>query len=199
LDVKVIGTDKPLRLTRHPVAWLGVSWSPDGRYIAVNRLDKENGGIFLVPALGGPERKLTSTLPVFRPLMAVISWSPDGKQLAFVDHRPSALGTFPQLFLLSIDTLERKAVEMIVRASSNPGSPLWRRARLHLYIEDDGYYSEFARARGGKSTRFLVDCNELGGQAGLATVRTSFFHTISSYNAMAGGDLWQFTPGRLDI
>jgi WD40 repeat protein len=28
LYVKVIGTDKPLRLTNHPVPWLGVAWSP---------------------------------------------------------------------------------------------------------------------------------------------------------------------------
>ena len=59
LYVKVIGTEKPLRLTNHPASWMGAAWSPDGRYIAVNRLDKENGGIFLVPALGGPERKLS--------------------------------------------------------------------------------------------------------------------------------------------
>src|SRR5262249_46874587 len=60
LYVKVIGTDKPLRLTHHPAGWLGTAWSPDGRSIAVRRLDKVNGGIFLVPALGGPERELVS-------------------------------------------------------------------------------------------------------------------------------------------
>ena len=61
LYVKVIGTDKPLRLTNHPAPWLGVAWSPDGRNIAVHRLTTEDSGIFLVPALGGPERKLAST------------------------------------------------------------------------------------------------------------------------------------------
>ena len=61
LYVKVIGTDKPLRLTNHPAPWLGVAWSPDGRTIAVHRVATEEGGIFLVPALGGPERKLAST------------------------------------------------------------------------------------------------------------------------------------------
>ena len=156
LYVKVIGTDKPLRLTRHPASWLGVAWSPDGRYIAVNRLDKENGGIFLVPALGGPERKLSSTLPVFRPLMAVISWSPDGKQLAFVDHRPSALGTLPQLFLLSIDTLERKAVETGCSRVIEPGFAPVGDALAYICIEDDGYFSlNLRELRGGKSTRLF--------------------------------------------
>ena len=89
LYVKVIGTDKPLRLTNHPAPWLGVAWSPDGRNIAVHRLATEEPGIFLVPALGGPERKLASTNnSVLFPPWATISWSPDGKQLAFADHFP---------------------------------------------------------------------------------------------------------------
>jgi Tol biopolymer transport system component/DNA-binding winged helix-turn-helix (wHTH) protein len=198
LYIKVIGTDKPLRLTRHPAAWLGVAWSPDGRYIAMNRLDKENGGIFLVPALGGPERKLTSTLPVFRPLMAVISWSPDGKQLAFVDHRPSALGTFPQLFLLSIDTLERKAVETGCSRVIEPGFAPVGDALAYICIEDDGYYSlNLRELRGGKSTRLFGGLQRIGGTSWTRDgAHIIFSYNFSSYNAMAGGDLWQFTPGR---
>jgi len=43
LYVKVIGTDKPLRLTNHPAPWLGVAWSPDGRTIAVHRVTTRTG------------------------------------------------------------------------------------------------------------------------------------------------------------
>src|SRR5579862_2716955 len=112
LYVKVIGTDKPLRLTNHPAPWLGVAWSPDGRSIAVNRLDTEDRGIFLVPALGGPERKLASTnnWNAIWAADAALSWSPDGKQLAFTDHFP-LVGYSTQIFLLSLDTLQRKRVE----------------------------------------------------------------------------------------
>jgi Tol biopolymer transport system component/DNA-binding winged helix-turn-helix (wHTH) protein len=197
LYVKVIGTEKPLRLTHHPAAWLGVAWSPDGRNIAVNRLDKEDGGIFLVPALGGPERKLTSTLAIFRPRMAVISWSQDGKQLAFVDHPPSALGTFPQLFLLSLDTLERKPVETGCSRVIEPGFAPVGEALAYICIEDDGYFSLNSRElRAGKSTRLFGGLQRIGGTTWTRDGRHIIFsYNFSSYNAMAGGDLWQFTPG----
>ena len=112
LYVKVIGTDKPLRLTSHPAPALSAAWSPDGRSIAFRRvdLDTENGGIFVVSALGGPERKLASTNDQFIS-RAEISWSPDGTQLAFADHAESSGGLSTQLFVLSLDTLERRQVE----------------------------------------------------------------------------------------
>jgi Tol biopolymer transport system component len=111
LYVKVIGTDKPLRLTNHPAPWLGVAWSPDGRNIAVHPLTTEDSGIFLVPALGGRERKLVSTNSStdWAP-DAAISGSPDGKQLAFVDRVP-LVGYSTKLFLPSLDPLERKQMD----------------------------------------------------------------------------------------
>ncbi len=105
LYVKVVGTEKPLRLTNHPVSWLSTAWSPDGRHIAVHRLAPDGGGIFLVPALGGPEEKIASTRTLWPPA-APISWSPDGKQLAFVDP-PEVSGDSQSLFLLSLSTFER--------------------------------------------------------------------------------------------
>ncbi len=110
LYIKVIGTDKPVRLTNRPAPWIGVAWSPDGRNIAVHRMGPEYGGIFLVPALGGRERKLAFTNDLFSEF-AAISWSPDSKQLAFAAHRPVPNMNTAQLFLLSLDTLERKPVE----------------------------------------------------------------------------------------
>jgi serine/threonine protein kinase len=58
LYVKVIGSETPLRLTTHPASLLTPAWSPDGRQIAFARLAPDGSGIFLVPALGGPERKV---------------------------------------------------------------------------------------------------------------------------------------------
>ena len=142
LYVKVIGTDKPLRLTNHPAPLLGVAWSPDGRSIAVNRLATEDRGIFLVPALGGPERKLASTnnWNALWAADAALSWSPDGKQLAFVDHSPS-VGYSTQIFVLSLDTLERKRMETGCDWTFGPGfSPLGN-SLAYLCLRDDGDYS----------------------------------------------------------
>jgi Tol biopolymer transport system component/DNA-binding winged helix-turn-helix (wHTH) protein len=199
LYVKVIGTDKPLRLTNHPALWLGVAWSPDGRSIAVNRLAIEELGIFLVPALGGPERKLVSTSNfAFWAPDAALSWSPDGKQLAFADHFPSA-GYSTQIFLLSLNTLERKRMETGCDWTFGPGfSPLGD-SLVYLCLRDDGDYSlNLLDLRTGKNKRLF---------AGLLRIRDPAWtrdgaRIIFSYGsgntpfAGAGGNLWQITPGQ---
>jgi DNA-binding winged helix-turn-helix (wHTH) protein len=57
--VRVIGPGEPVRLTTGTTAEFGPAWSPDGRFIAFLRLLNESTyGVFLVPPLGGAERKL---------------------------------------------------------------------------------------------------------------------------------------------
>ena len=86
LYVKVIGSEKALRLTTGTAGLLTPSWSPDGRQIAFARAGRERGGIFVVPALGGPERKLADAeFSYFLELF--LSWSPDGTLLAYTDIR----------------------------------------------------------------------------------------------------------------
>ena len=61
--IKVVGAGVPLRLTTHPAADQKPAWSSDGRHIAFVRSSEEGGGIFVIPALGGPERKIGSLDP----------------------------------------------------------------------------------------------------------------------------------------
>jgi Tol biopolymer transport system component/DNA-binding winged helix-turn-helix (wHTH) protein len=102
LYVKAIGSETVLRLTNHPSEWISSTWSADGTQIAFHRLAAGDTGIYVVPALGGPERKLLATHIPYS-VAAPISWSPDGKWLAFSDTengRPDG-----RAFLLNMETL----------------------------------------------------------------------------------------------
>jgi Tol biopolymer transport system component/DNA-binding winged helix-turn-helix (wHTH) protein len=86
LYVQLIGGEKPLRLTQTKSGYICCGdWSPDGREIAFGRCDDTGGGVYTVPAFGGPERKLTDVIcptgdggdP---------KWTADGKSLLLVDR-----------------------------------------------------------------------------------------------------------------
>jgi Tol biopolymer transport system component/DNA-binding winged helix-turn-helix (wHTH) protein len=105
LYVKVIGSESLLRLTEHPSERLSSTWSPDGTQIAFQRIAGPDTGIYVVPALGGPERKLKST-KVSHNHAALISWSPDGKWIGFGE--PLSDRDEDRIFLLSTETLETR-------------------------------------------------------------------------------------------
>jgi len=104
LYVKAIGSETMLRLTQTPSESLSPAWSPDGTQIAFHRMAGADTGIYIVPALGGPERKLrSSSIPTL--LYLPISWSPDGRWIAFTDFERAGKAT---ISLLSTETWESK-------------------------------------------------------------------------------------------
>ena len=111
LYVKVIGSETLLRLTQHPSDWISGAWSPDGTQIVFHRLAGTDTGLYVVPALGGPERKLRSTLMRSPEPMAldysIVSWSLDGKWIAFADELSEGRDVI-RMYLLSTETLETK-------------------------------------------------------------------------------------------
>jgi WD40 repeat protein len=121
LYVKVIGSDKPLRLTHDGFA-TRAAWSPDGRSIALwrNGNTPADCGLSLITPLGGPERRIASA-SCFIAISPSISWSswspgsswsPDGKQLAFLDHPRNSPSAFSAgLYVLSLDSMEKARVK----------------------------------------------------------------------------------------
>jgi hypothetical protein len=84
--VKLIEAGSPLRLTESPGVDASPAWSPDGRYIAFRRQSFSGDGYYVIPALGGQERKLASFFSVPFSWGRSLDWSPDGRSLAVVDR-----------------------------------------------------------------------------------------------------------------
>jgi len=82
----VIGSARSVRLTNNPAVDYSPAWSPDGRWIAFCRGTETPGGaVWIIPAIGGAERKLINLATAAVPEVRSISWSPDGKWLAVSD------------------------------------------------------------------------------------------------------------------
>jgi Tol biopolymer transport system component/DNA-binding winged helix-turn-helix (wHTH) protein len=79
LYLRPLDSERLTRLTRSPAVATAGAWSPDGRRIAVARA---GGGIFLMDATGGGERRLARGSFTQESLM-LPSWAPDGRTLAY--------------------------------------------------------------------------------------------------------------------
>jgi serine/threonine protein kinase len=106
--VKITDAGAPLRLTTNTEREMSPAWSPDGRFIAFLRGGGENKGFYVVPSLGGAERKIADAFGWNQPgvMPQALDWSPDGKTLAIVDKTSEEEPW--SIFLLSIETGERR-------------------------------------------------------------------------------------------
>ena len=97
--VKQVGPGKPVPLTKGVSDDFLPRWSPDGQWIAFLRR-QANGDfeVYLIPALGGLERKLAESVG-----SRCLDWSPDGRWLLVAERSG-------EWTLLSTETGERKAL-----------------------------------------------------------------------------------------
>jgi Tol biopolymer transport system component/DNA-binding winged helix-turn-helix (wHTH) protein len=143
LWVKLTNSETPLRLTASPGAERAPVWSPDGSRLAFARLEGEDCGIFTVPSIGGPERRLTACGYPRAPDMA---WSPDGHWLALTQRNEG--GRYPvRLQLLSVDTLEQRDLTRPSEDYLGDYAPAFA---------PDGRSVAFARVRGGGAEDLYV-------------------------------------------
>ncbi len=96
--VKLIGAANAVRLTSNPAPDMRPAWSPDGQFIAFTRNGPSAGAIFLIPPLGGAERRLCEVGGNLNSL----TWTADGKSLV-VGYRTSPQEPY-SLRLVSVDT-----------------------------------------------------------------------------------------------
>ena len=154
--VKLIGPGPPLRLTTDPEPDHDPAWSPDGRFIAFLRGSPRNEvGVFLVPALGGPKRRLAQILIPFLTMHVgtCLNWSPDSRWLAVCDAPSSEREGLKSLFLLSADSGEmRRITSAPAESSTGDVSPAF---------SPDGRKLVFTRFGGGlKGDLYLLDLGD---------------------------------------
>jgi Tol biopolymer transport system component/DNA-binding winged helix-turn-helix (wHTH) protein len=150
--VKLVDTGEPLQLTTDPAPDFSPVWSPDGRHLAFVR-EGDAGGIYLVPTLGGAERKLGDIFPTgvyhrgaYQQFgRGTLSYSPDGKYLAVAD-KTAATEPFG-IFLIALDTGDRRRLTMPPAASVGDESPAF---------SPDGRTVAFARLVEGAKEIYLV-------------------------------------------
>ncbi len=99
--IRQLQSETPFRLTDHPGRDRHPKWSPDGQRLVFVREDGTDCNIYIVPSLGGPEKKLA---PCGNTRYPAASWSPDGDWLGLAKEVDGQL----RLELVSVSTLERR-------------------------------------------------------------------------------------------
>ena len=106
LYLKLVGTGEPVRLTNKFGDESSPAWSPDGKYIAFLRVQTDFAELFVMPSLGGSERKLCDV----QSIDSFVTWTPDGQSV--VTSSPISGSDKEQQALLKVD-VESSAQQFI--------------------------------------------------------------------------------------
>ena len=125
--VRRVGSGEPLRLTQSANRDTSPAWSPNGDFLAFHRDGTaETRGVYVIPALGGKERRVVETLDSRRP----ITWTPDGKSLV--------IGNTHWFSLVRVDTGESTRL------------PLQLERKSHFHVDNPAFSPD------GRELAFVV-------------------------------------------
>ena len=134
--VKLVDAGTPVRLTQNPNFDGAPAWSPDGRFLAFVRNERgtANGAYYVIPALGGPERKVAD-IPDAPSHFSnpTATWAPDGKSIVIVDTSAKP----PAIAMVSVESGEKKMLTTADPKSIGDSWPL---------VSPDGQWLAFLRA-----------------------------------------------------
>jgi eukaryotic-like serine/threonine-protein kinase len=123
----------PVRVTKSPGAFAAWPvWSPDGHRLAFFRCSDASNGIYVVPVLGGRERRIAE----LRSCPDSLDWSPDGRLLAFADQDSTDQ---PQsIFLVSLETGERRRLTIPTRLEQDSVPNFSRDGKTIAFVRSHG-------------------------------------------------------------
>jgi Tol biopolymer transport system component len=107
--VRELGGGAPKQLTQGEDSDVGPAWSPDGGTLAFERIAEGRVEYIVIPADGGPERKVAEFGPAAEAGSRIpgVSWTPDGKSLVVTQTADKQLPT------LAVVTIEGGKVQRI--------------------------------------------------------------------------------------
>jgi len=163
------------------------SWSPDGRQIAFWS-SRDGGGYFVMPALGGPPRRILKEPGAYPPATRP-QWSSDAKRLACVVYEKG----FAFVAVVSLDTGESRRLSLPGRSGNGRLDLAWSSdERYFAYVDAHNYTAQVGQ--------ILVLRVEDGQASAVTEGRTNVWNPIWSsdgrylyYVSNRGGsmDLWR--------
>lgn len=184
--VKLVGAGEPVRLTETAADEIFPAFSPDGRQIAFVRSFPDRSEVFIVPAIGGAERKLTSLDSVW----TSVSFSPDGKTLAVVDTEEDKKQ--PGVFLVEIATGAKRRLTAPPKFSSDDAPRFSADGKQIAFVRASGTVEQdlfIVPAAGGEPRQLTFDRTAIRGAAfgGDASI------IFASYRLTGQSSLWRIS------
>ena len=187
--VQLVGAGAPLQLTHAKPGdfWFaGPAWSPDGRFIAVGRIDASGAAYYIIPALGGNERKVGAANPI--EFVNGIDWSPDGKNLVVAEATAPG-SSLPGIFLISVDSGEKHALNVRILAGRYVADPVFSPDGKNIAFScGSGYLSAevcIVPASGGTATMLTSQRSDITRMAWTADSRRIVFATAETLSGLS--------------
>ncbi len=193
LYVKALGSERLLRLTEYASAAITPAWSPDGTTIAFLRETERGAGLYVIPALGGAERRIVDN-GVAVGSFEQISWSPDGRMLAYSAYGPNGAA---QVRMIDMDSLQAQPLSPApdcLHAIDPAFSPDGRQIALVCFSSAAVYSIDLVGLPHGPLRRIA---RLMGNPRGLAWAPDGN-ELILANDPGDGGELWELSlDGRL--